>query len=383
MASPEVSRLIQLFEREGQSPWLDNLRREYLTSGELSKLISLGVRGLTSNPTIFQKAIQGSDAYDEQFVELMESGHNLYDIYWELVLSDIDNALHLFHETFTTSGGLDGYVSVEVDPHLAHDATGTLVAARDLDDRVNAPNVMIKIPATLEGLPVIRTMISEARNVNVTLIFSLERYAAVVEAYIAGLEDLAVNPKANLATVSSVASFFISRVDSEVDAQLGAMNTNQSLQLRGSAAIAQARLAYEIFQKAFSGPRWEALKVRGARVQRPLWASTSTKDPTYPDTLYVDQLIGANSVNTLPENTLHFFNDHGTVATTITKDVEGAHSTWEALASVGIDMSLVAKKLEDEGVASFEKSFDDLLNTLSEKVTVLKNKTRTNDGRVE
>ena len=381
MATSEVSRLVQLFHGEGQSPWLDNLRREYLTSGELRQLIALGVRGLTSNPTIFQKAIQGSNAYDEQFVELMHTGHDLHGIYWELVLSDIQNALVLFHDTFVSSQGLDGYVSVEVDPHLAHNAAETLEAARNLDNRIAAPNVMIKIPATVEGLSAIRTMISEARNVNVTLIFSLERYREVIEAYISGLEDLARNPKANLADVSSVASFFISRVDSEVDAQLVAINTPESLQLRGVAAIAQAKIAYEIFQQAFSGPRWDALVARGARVQRPLWASTSTKDPTYPDTLYVDQLIGPYSVNTLPENTLHLFNDHGIVSSTITKDIQAAHATLDALARAGIDMLMVAQKLENEGVVSFEKSFDDLLKTLEDKQEILKEAVQDTTGQ--
>ena len=381
MATSEVSRLVQLFRNEGQSPWLDNLRREYLPSGELGELISLGVRGLTSNPTIFQKAIQGSVAYDEQFRELMREGFDLAAIYWELVLSDIRDACQFFHNTYIESDGVDGFVSVEVDPHLAHDASATLVAARQLDDRIDAKNVMIKIPATRECVPIIRTMISESRNVNVTLIFSLERYSEVVEAYIAGLEDLALDPEVSLSQVASVASFFISRVDSEVDMQLVTINTPESLHLRGLAAIAQAKLAYEIFQRAFSGPRWQALRERGAQVQRPLWASTSTKDPAYPDTLYVDQLIGANSVNTLPENTLHFFNDHGTVASTITRNLEAAHSTWSQLKMVGINMDEVALKLEKEGVASFQKSFDDLLDTLAEKRQKLSEASGTHDGQ--
>jgi transaldolase len=380
MAITEVSRLVQLFRNEGQSPWLDNLRREYLTSGELRELINLGVRGLTSNPTIFQKAIQGSSAYDQQFAELMTDGLSLTEIYWELVLSDIRRASELFQETYAESDGVDGYVSVEVDPHLAHDAEGTLSAARELDDRIEANNVMIKIPATKECIPVIKTMISESRNVNVTLIFSLNRYSEVVEAYISGLEDLARNPKASLGQVASVASFFISRVDSEVDAQLAVINTPESLHLRGLAAIAQAKLAYEIFEKAFTGPRWMALQERGAKVQRPLWASTSTKDPAYADTLYVDELVGPNSVNTLPENTLHFFNDHGTVSRTITKDLATAHSTWESLQKIGVSMDAVAQKLESEGVASFQKSFDELLATLAEKQKSLSKASQDHDG---
>lgn len=366
-----MNTLRRLHDEFGQSPWLDNLRRDYLTTGELARLVSRGVRGLTSNPTIFQKAIQGSNDYDIQFAELVKAGKSVNDVYWDLVLSDISGALDVFDDLFASSGGVDGFVSVEVDPNLAHDGPGTLSAARDLHDRVARPNVMIKIPATTQGLDPIRKMIAEGRSVNVTLIFSLDRYADVVEAYIAGLEDLAADPTADLARVASVASFFISRVDSEVDARLSAIGSEQTHELLGRAAIAQARLAYEIFVTRFGGPRWQRLAARGARPQRPLWASTSTKNPAYPDTLYVDQLIGPHSVNTLPDQTLEAFDDHGSLARTIDADLESAHATWAALAAAGIDMSDVAAKLEREGVASFRASFVELIVALQAKADAL------------
>lgn len=374
MTEPAMGTLRRLHDEFGQSPWLDNLRRDYLTGGQLVRLVERGVRGLTSNPTIFQKAIQSSGDYDTQFAELTRSGISITDIYWELVLSDISGALDIFEDVHRGSGGEDGYVSVEVDPRLAHDADGTLAAARALHDRVARPNVMIKIPATVEGLGSIRKMIAEGRSVNVTLIFSLERYAEVVEAYIAGLEELALDPSADLSEVASVASFFISRVDSEVDARLAAVGTQRAIDLQGRAAIAQARLAYEIFVDRFRGPRWEQLAARGARPQRPLWASTSTKNPSYPDTLYVDQLIGPSSVNTLPDQTLEAFDDHGSLARTIDNEVDRAHATWRELEAVGVDMVDVSAKLEREGVASFVSSFTDLLDTLQTKAATLHTK---------
>lgn len=361
------SRLQRLYGECGQSPWIDNLRREYLASGHLAKLVERGARGLTSNPTIFQKAIQGSDEYDEQFLSLAREGASTEDIYWELVLADINGALDVFEPLHRSSGGRDGFVSVEVDPSLAFDGAGTLAAARELHQRISRPNVMIKIPATSQGLGAIRSMIAEGRNVNVTLIFSLERYAEVIEAYISGLEDLARDPSANLSTVNSVASFFISRVDSEVDARLAAIGSFDATSLMGRAAVAQGHLAYELFTSAFAGERWDVLARRGAVVQRPLWASTSTKNPAYPDTLYVDQLIGPHTVNTLPDATLDAFDDHGTVARTVDADTPAARRIWNELLEVGVDMSGVAAKLEAEGVASFQQSFVDLLDTLDTK----------------
>ena len=362
------NRLRRLHVEQGQSPWIDNLRRGYLTSGQLQQLVDRGVRGLTSNPTIFQKAIQGSSEYDAQFAALAGRGLDVEEIYWELVLDDIAGALDAFRPLYDASRGGDGFVSVEVDPGLAADGESTLSAARALDDRIAAPNVMIKIPATREGLPAIRRMIAEGRNVNVTLIFSLERYGDVIEAYIGGLEDRVAAGHSDLSDVNSVASFFISRVDSEVDDRLNRIGSPAALQLRGKAAVAQGHLAYALFLDRFGGERWQRLADRGAKVQRPLWASTSTKNPSYPDTLYVDTLIGPDTVNTLPDATLEAFDDHGTVERTVDVSFDEARSTWNALAAVGIDMSEVASKLEAEGVASFQKSFEELLDALRSKL---------------
>lgn len=363
--------LARLSSEHGQSPWLDNLQRSYLSSGTLASLIAAGVRGLTSNPTIFQKAIQGSEAYDEQFRDAIARGLSPVDAYWEMVVTDINGALDLFAPLHELSGGTDGFVSVEVDPSLAHDGAGTLREALALAVRIARPNVMIKIPATREGIPAIRSMIAAGHHVNVTLIFGLDRYDEVIEAHIAGLEDR-MNAGAGVSGIQSVASFFISRVDSEIDAQLEADGSPAALGLRGRAAVSQATLAYDLFRRRYSGPRWKVLEDAGAAVQRPLWASTSTKNPSYPDTLYVDSLIGPNTVNTLPDATLDAFTHHGTLARTIDADVPGARSVWESLRAHGVDVAAVAEKLEREGVASFVKSFRDLIDALAEKADSLR-----------
>ncbi|HEX4902918.1 MAG TPA: transaldolase [Acidimicrobiales bacterium] len=361
--------LHDLHDSGGQSPWLDNLRRGYLRSGELQAYVDRGIRGITSNPSIFQKAIADSADYDDQFGELLGGGSSVEDAYWRMVTDDITEAVTVLAPVHAASGGVDGYVSVEVDPGLARDTEGTIAAARGLHETIDRPNVMVKIPATAEGIPAIRAMISEGRSINVTLIFSIERYAEVIEAYLSGLEAHAAAGAEDLSHVASVASFFISRVDTEVDNRLGAIGTAEALALRGKAAVAQAQLAYQEFLQVFSGPRWEALAAKGARVQRPLWASTSTKNPDYPDTLYVDTLIGPDTVNTLPEATLEAFDDHGTVARTVDADPEAARAVLDAVAAAGVDLDDVARTLEAEGVAAFEKSFDDLLGTLEAKAS--------------
>ena len=358
-----MGRLHELYDQQGQSPWLDNLRRGWMTSGELQDWIDRGVRGLTSNPSIFAKAMIETDDYDDELSDLAASGTSIEDAYWQLVVGDIRQALALLRPVHDASGGEDGYVSVEVSPDLANDEAGTVAAARELDDRIDAPNLYIKVPATAEGVPAIRTLVGEGRSINVTLIFSLERYEDVMEAYIAGLEAY----DGDLSAVSSVASFFISRVDVEVDRRLEEIGTEQALALRGKAAVAQGQLAYQRFLERFSGPRWDALAARGARVQRPLWASTSTKNPAYPDTLYVDTLIGPDTVNTLPDGTLLAFDDHGTVARTVDADPESAREVVADLAALGIDLEEVAAKLETEGVGSFAKSFDEVLATLGDR----------------
>ncbi|MEZ5142779.1 MAG: transaldolase [Acidimicrobiales bacterium] len=366
-----MTRLQDLHEHGGQSPWLDNLKRGWITSGELERWVERGVRGITSNPTIFQKAIEGNVDYDAQLRELVAGGEDVTASYWDLVTKDIADALGILRPVYDASGGEDGYVSVEVSPELAHDTDGTIAAARHLHDLIDQPNLYVKIPGTVEGLPAVRQMISEGKSVNVTLLFSNRRYEDVIEAYLSGLEAL-VAAGGDPSTVSSVASFFVSRVDTETDRRLEAIGTDQALALRGTAAVANAQLAYQTFLATFTGPRWEALAAKGARVQRPLWASTSTKNPAYSDTLYVDTLIGPHTVNTMPDSTLADFDDHGTVARTVDADVDGARRALASLAEVGVDLDDVTATLETEGVASFSKSFDELLGALSAKADSFK-----------
>jgi transaldolase len=361
-----MGRLHDLHQLHDQSPWLDNLKRGWITSGELARWVEQGVRGLTSNPTIFQKAIADSPDYDEQFADLVGAGRSVEQTYWELVTTDIGAALEILRPVHDASDGVDGKVSVEVDPGLAHDSAGTEAAARHLWTGIDAPNLLVKIPATEAGLPAIEASIAAGISINVTLLFSLSRYRAVMDAYLRGLETL-VAGGGDPSTVASVASFFVSRVDSNVDARLDAIGTPEAAALKGKAAVANAQLAYQAHLEAFAGPRWEALAAAGARPQRPLWASTSTKDPSYPDTLYVDTLIGPGTVNTLPEATLQAFADHGTLARTVDADPGAARQVVAALGELGIDLEDVGTTLEAEGVASFEKSFDDLLGTLSAK----------------
>ncbi|MCP4085470.1 MAG: transaldolase [Actinomycetia bacterium] len=362
------TRLHQLFTEQGQSPWLDNLKRGWITSGELERWVERGVRGITSNPSIFQKAIGESDAYDPALRELVVEGASIEDSYWSLVTADIADALTILRPVYDASNGQDGYVSVEVAPELADDTEATMVAARELDNRIGQPNLYVKIPGTAGGVPAVQQMIAEGRSINVTLLFGVERYADVIEAYLAGLEAA----EGDLSGISSVASFFISRVDTEIDRRLTEIGTPGALGLKGKAAVANGKLAYALAADKFSGPRWEALAARGARVQRPLWASTSTKDPSYPDTLYVDELIGPDSVNTLPDVTLEAFIDHGAVARTVDVDVDEARTTLAQITALGIDMGEVATKLEAEGVSAFSKSFDELLGVMSTRAAEFK-----------
>jgi transaldolase len=358
-----VTRLQDLYAEQNQSPWLDNLKRGWITSGELERWVERGVRGITSNPSIFQKAMESGDAYDRQLRELAAEKTPVLDTYWDCVIADIQDALRILRPVYDASGGGDGYVSVEVAPALARDTAGTITAARHLSTTIAQPNLYVKIPGTAEGLPAIQQMISEGRSINVTLLFSLERYGEVIEAYLSGLEAA----EGDLSAISSVASFFVSRVDTEVDRRLDEVGTDAALALKGKAAVANAKLAYELFLERFSGPRWDALVARGARRQRPLWASTSTKNPAYPDTLYIDALIGPDTVNTIPDATLEAFDEHGTVARTVDVDLDGARAAIAGLADVGVDLDDVTRVLEDEGVASFSKSFDELIDVLRTK----------------
>ncbi len=373
-----MTKLQQLFEEQGQSPWLDNLTRGHLLRGELERLVAAGIRGVTTNPTIFAKAISASSDYDGQFKSLIQAGTNVTDAYWAMVIDDIHETLAALHSIYDESRGGDGFVSIELAPELAHDTAGSVVAARELHERIAAPNLFVKIPATPQGVPAIQQMIAEGRNINITLIFSLERYEEVIEAYLSGLETR----KGDLDSVHSVASFFVSRVDTEVDRRLEAIGTPEALALRGKAAIAQAKAAYQMFRRSFSGPRWQELAARGARVQRPLWASTSTKNESYPDTLYVDRLIGPDSINTLPEATIAAFEDHGTVTRSIDESSDDAGMVLERLETIGVSMTDVGRSLEEQGAAIFSKSFDDLVGTLESKRADLKSHSRAGGSHV-
>ena len=364
-----MTRLHQLHAEQDQSPWLDDLKRSYLHDGNLARLVADGIRGVTSNPTIFAKAIAGEDTYDDDFAELARQG-SVLDAYWKLVMADVAAACDVLRPVYDETGGRDGFVSLEVAPDLAHDTEGTVRAATWLSETVGKPNLFVKIPATKEGLPAIRRMIAKGVSINVTLIFSLTRYDEVIDAYFSGLEDL-IAAGGDPAPVASVASFFVSRVDTEVDRRLDALDTDDARALRGRAAVANAQLAYQLFEERGADERWSELASRGANHQRPLWASTSTKNKAYPDLLYVDSLIGPQTVNTMPEATIAAFQDHGTVARTIDGDYFGAQNTIDRLAEVGVDFADVGRVLEDEGVATFAKSFDELIQALTDKATKL------------
>jgi transaldolase len=361
-----MSTLHRLYDEFGQSPWLDNLRRDDLTTGHLAELVAEGVRGVTANPTIIARAIAGSSAYDQQFAELIGSGLPVPEAYWRLAIDDVTNALAVLRPVHDDSDGTDGFVSLELDPRLARDTDASVAATAELHQRIGAPNLFVKIPATREGVAAIEQATSVGHNVNVTLIFSLDRYADVIEAYLSGLETYA-SRGGDLAAVHSVASFFVSRIDTEVDRRLTVIGGKSADDLLGTAAIAQARVAYAQFVAAFSGPRWDALARAGAHAQRPLWASTSTKNPAFADTRYVDALIGPDTVNTMPEGTIAAFADHGTLQRTVDQDPAGAIEVLDRLHSAGVDLEAVATQLEDQAVAAFTKSFDEALTLLEAK----------------
>jgi transaldolase len=357
----------------GQSVWLDFIRRGHLVSGEFDALVrDAGVVGVTSNPTIFQQAIAKSTDYDEALAARIATGLEGEPLFESLAIEDIQMACDRLRPLYDSSKGLDGRVSIEVSPRLAQDGPGTFAAAKRLHGAVGRDNVMVKIPATKAGLPAITSAIAAGISINVTLIFSLARYREVMEAYLTGLEQLAA-AGGDLAKVRSVASFFVSRVDSKVDAAIDARaatlpaGSTERLELeslRGKAAVANARLAYAEFEKVFGAPRFAALQAKGAHAQRPLWASTSTKNPAYRDVLYVEELIGPNTVNTIPPATLDAFNDHGVVESRIHRDMDAARALFGRLAALGVPVEALIDQLEDEGVKSFAKSYDDLLATL-------------------
>jgi len=357
----------------GQSVWYDNIQRKLLQNGEMAGMIQRGeIRGVTSNPTIFMNAITKSQDYDNSLLPLVNADMCNEEIFFHLALEDIQAAADLFLPLYRQTDGGDGYVSLEVSPYLANDTTGTLAQAKQLWLRVDRPNLMIKIPATKAGLPAITEAIAAGVNVNVTLIFSRQRYAEVMEAYLSGLERRA-RTGLPIGAIASVASFFVSRVDTKVDArlqelvQVGGPQAQQATTLFGKAAVANARLAYADYQRVFTSQRFQALKAKGARVQRPLWASTSTKNPAYRDVVYVEELIGVDTVNTVPPQTLVAFLDHGQVRASLEEDLEGACQALADLETLGISMDEVTRQLEEEGVQSFSDAFTVLLKAIDQR----------------
>lgn len=361
----------------GQALWLDFISRELLVTGQLRELINEGLTGQTSNPTIFQKAISGGSEYDVQIRELVRAGKNATEIYEALAIQDIGDAADNLRPIYNETHARDGFISIEVSPKLAHDTDGTIAEARRLHAAIGRPNVMIKVPATEAGIPAIRTLIGDGIHVNVTLIFSVAMYEKVMEAYLGGLQTLHDRGKP-LGLVASVASFFVSRVDTVVDKLLAervkAGETGLDA-LVGQAAIANAKVAYDCYKKVFEGSPFAALKKAGGRVQRPLWASTSTKNPNYPSTKYIDTLIGPNTVNTVPMDTLDAIRQHSSPARTIDMDVEQAYGVMEKLATVGINMGQVTEQLLIDGVKSFADSFEKMLGDVEAKRAKLATRT--------
>ncbi|HEY6317387.1 MAG TPA: transaldolase [Acidimicrobiia bacterium] len=348
----------------GQSPWLDNLTRPLITEGGLQRLLDEdGIRGVTSNPTIFEKAMGTGHAYDAELVQCAKDGLTIEESYWRLVADDVGHAADILKPVYDQTGGADGFVSIEVSPDLAHDTKGTLAQAAELFKTVGRKNIFIKIPATEEGIPAIEANLAAGINTNITLIFALDRYRQVMEAFLSGMERF-VAGGGDASTLASVASFFVSRVDTETDRRLP-----EGHALRGKAGVANAKLAYELFQQRFAEDRWRPLAAKGARVQRPLWASTSTKNPAYSPTLYVDDLIGRDTVNTLAQASIDALHkgDGKLRADTVTEDVDGARTAIAGLADAGVDFTDVTDTLEREGVASFSTSIHDCFKTLEKK----------------
>lgn len=355
-----------LYTAEGQSVWQDDISRDMLNSGLLQERINLGIRGVTSNPTIFQKAIASGVAYDEDILRLLGNDLAVEEIFQTLAVKDIQEACDLFRPLYDESNGGDGFVSLEVLPSLARDTQGTIDNARILWAAVDRPNLMVKVPGTEEGVPAIETLLFEGININVTLLFSLTNYERVARAYIGALirrhdEGLPID------RIASVASFFVSRVDAAAEKLIDANGSPEAQALKGKVAVANAQLAYELFLGLFGSDQWRVLEAEGARVQRPLWASTGTKNPTFSDVLYVDTLIGPDTVNTMPVPTIEAFLDHGTVARTVDANFDDAHATVDALSESGISLDDITSALETDGINSFVKSFEDLLAGVESK----------------
>ncbi len=379
-----TNTLLELAQ-QGQSVWYDNISRGLITSGELQRLLDDGVVGITSNPTIFEKAITGSSDYDDALAELAAEGFDARAVFQHLAVEDIGHAADMLRPVYerTDANALDGYVSIEVSPSLAFDTEATLTEARQLWATLNRPNVMIKVPASPQGIPAVRTLIAEGINVNITMLFALDNYREVADAYLSGLEDRVARGEP-VDRIASVASIFVSRIDSAVDKLLDekiAATQDQAEKdrleaLHGKAAIANSKLAYEIYGEIFHGERFQALRDKGAQPQRLLWASTSTKNPAYPDVYYVEALIGPNTVDTMPPATLDAFKDHGQVRRTLTENMEEAHRVFDELKSAGIDVVAVAQKLQDDGIAAFATSFDTMLGAIEKKLDTMRAKVK-------
>jgi len=355
-----TTNTIKQLHQQGQSVWQDDISRDMLTSGLLQERMDLGIRGVTSNPTIFQKAIASGHAYDEDITRLLGNNLAIEDIFQTLAVKDIQDACDLFRPIYDESHGEDGFVSLEVLPNLARDTEGTLANARVLWKAVDRPNLMVKVPGTDEGAPAIEELLFEGLNINVTLLFSLANYERVATAYISALQRRA-DAGWPVDRIASVASFFVSRVDTAADKLLDAVGTDAATALKGRVAVANAQLAYERFEALFSNDAFRKLAADGARVQRPLWASTGTKNPDYSDVLYVETLIGPDTVNTMPVPTIEAFLDHGTVARTVDADYAGAHKVADELDAVAVSLAEITTKLENDGIDSFMASYDDLL----------------------
>jgi transaldolase len=366
---------LQEIHDAGQSIWLDSIDRRMLHDGELDRRVrDDALTGMTSNPTIFQKALASSNAYDDQIVEAEEQGLTSWELFELLETTDVRDACDHFAAVYSSTRGADGYVSIEVSPGVSHSADATVEEARRLWKTVDRPNVMVKVPGTPEGAIAVRRLIAEGINVNITLLFAIQAHDRVIEAYMAGLEDR-IKTRQPIDGLASVASFFVSRVDTEIDKRLDALigkatppEKERLKMLKGRAAIANAKLAYRLFRQRFTGPRWEALAKQGARVQRPLWASTSTKNPEYRDVMYVEDLIGPDTVDTMPPATIEAFREHGVVDRTVDKKVAAAEGLLKEIEAVGISVNEVTEKLLVDGIASFQKSFDELIAGLEAKI---------------
>jgi len=366
---------LQEIHDAGQSIWLDSIDRRMLHDGELDRRVrDDALTGMTSNPTIFQKALASSNAYDDQIVEAEEQGLTSWELFELLETTDVRDACDHFAAVYSSTRGADGYVSIEVSPGVSHSADATVEEARRLWKTVDRPNVMVKVPGTPEGAIAVRRLIAEGINVNITLLFAIQAHDRVIEAYMAGLEDR-IKARQPIDGLASVASFFVSRVDTEIDKRLDALigkatppEKERLKMLKGRAAIANAKLAYRLFRQRFTGPRWEALAKQGARVQRPLWASTSTKNPEYRDVMYVEDLIGPDTVDTMPPATIEAFREHGVVDRTVDKKVAAAEGLLKEIEAVGISVNEVTEKLLVDGITSFQKSFDELIAGLEAKI---------------